>query len=261
LQSSEIIQHPVIAVSIGGVIADERPAKFEVKTLAGCPAEMTRLLYPADAGVGKIGDAITVSLISDGGGSPLTDLYFTGEIHDISVHGAYRELIITDSFKKLVVSKFTAAYRKEKAASILDDILAAAGITEKKITCPDVELARFSTQNITARLCIDLLIDALKEHGIEGLVYFFDEKDTFHFGRENDSGKNDGDVFNFESAKDILKRGDGWIEVLPRPVRHTQKIMIDGKETLTLRTSLIVSRKSSRLTIWTKEAAPPAEAA
>jgi hypothetical protein len=251
LQNSEIIQHPVIAVSVGGVITDERPAKFELTTLSGCPAARASLLYPADSDTGNTGDKITVSLVSDG----KTDLYFTGEIFDTSVRGAYRELFLSDSYRKLRLTKFTAAYRKEKAANILDDILGSAGISERKTACPSAELARFSTQTISARACIDLLIGALKEHGAENLAYFFDEKDAFRFGTENDSGKNEGEVFNFESAKDILKRGAGWIEVLPRPVRHTQKITIDGKEAFTLRTDLTVSRKTTRMTLWFKEAA------
>ena len=162
---------------------------------------------------------------------------------------------MTDSYKKLCRTDFTAAYRKEKAASILEDILGAAGINEKSVTCPDVELARFSTQTIPARMCIDLLIDALKEHGAEGLVYFFDEKDVFHFGTIADTGKNEGEAETFETGKNIVSSGSGWIEVLPRPVRHSREITVNGKTLLTMRTDLTISRSSSRLTLYLREAA------
>jgi hypothetical protein len=118
-----------------------------------------------------------------------------------------------------------------------------------------VELARFSTQTIPARNCIDLLIDALQGYGADGLRYFFDEKDIFHFGTESDTGKNEGGAFEFESGKNIVQKGAGFIEVLPCPIRHTQSVKVDGKEYQTVRTDLIASRGISRLTLYLKEAA------
>jgi hypothetical protein len=184
-----------------------------------------------------------------------TELYFTGTVYSSNICGAYRELLLTDGYKKLCDADFTAAYRKEKAANILDDILGAADITEKSITCPDIELARFSTQNIEARMCIDLLIDALREYGAEGINYFFDAKDIFHFGAEADTGRNDGGKYDFENGKNILRSGRGLIEILPRPIRHTQEITVNGKVMFTVRSDLTVSRKLSRLTLWVREAA------
>jgi hypothetical protein len=156
--------------------------------------------------------------------------------------------------KKLCDTNFAAACRKEKAAAILDDILAAAGITEKSVTCPGVELARFSTPAVTARFCIDLLVDALKEHGAEGLCHFFDEKDVFHFGTDADTGRNEGGAFSFEAGKNILRTGPGWTEVLPRPVRHTRNVTVDGRELETVRTDLTVSCNTTRLVLWVREA-------
>ncbi|GHU01857.1 hypothetical protein FACS1894147_02530 [Spirochaetia bacterium] len=247
----EFLQHPVLEVSIGGSVVEKRPSSFKLATQQGFHSVVSRLLYPADSDVGNAGDDITVSLVTD----DITNLYFTGTIHSANIHGAYRELFLTDSFKKLCGTDFAAAYRKEKAATILDDILGAAGITEKSVTCPAVELARFSTQTIPARSCIDLLIDALTAHGARGLHYFFDEKNVFHFGTEADTGKNTGEVFEFESGKNIVQKGAGFIEVLPYPIRHTQSVKVDGKEYQTVRTDLIVSRVTSRLTLYLKGAA------
>jgi hypothetical protein len=251
MQNTEMLRHPVLEVSIGGSAVEKRPSEFRLVTQAGFHSAVAWLLYPADSGTGNAGDEITVSLAQDNN----SGLYFTGTVYSANTRGAYRELRLTDSYKKLCDTRFAAAYRKEKAAAILDDILGAAGITEKSVACPGIELARFSTPAIPARICIDLLIDALKEHGEEGLCCFFDEKDTFHFGKSGDTGKNGGGAFSFETGRDILRTGSGWIEVLPRPVRHSQAITVNGRELETVRTDLTVSRKTSRLLLWLKEAA------
>jgi hypothetical protein len=253
MRNNETIHRPVIGVSISGTLSEDRPSNFCLSTQAGFHSMTARLLYPADSDVGNTGDNITVSLLS----GDKSDLYFSGIIYSANTHGKYRELLLTDGYKKLCETGFTAAYRKEKAASILEDILDAAGISDTLITCPGVELARFSTQSIPARLCIDLLIDALKEHGVEGLTYFFDEKDVFHFGMPEDSGKNEGEVESFETGKNIIRSGSGWIEVLPRPIRHSREITVNGKPLVTVRTDLIVSRLSTRLVLSLREASPP----
>lgn len=247
--NSEIIQHPILEVSINGMLVEAYPSKFTLSTQMGFPNVISSILYPADFTEGKTGDEIIVSLLQD----DKKDLYFTGTIYSATTHGKYRELLLTDSFKKLCDTDFTAAYRKEKAANILNDILEAAGISETSITCPEVELARFSTQTIQTRFCIDLLINALAEHGEEGLFYFFDEKNVFHFGKVEDTGKNEGETFSFETNENILRSGSGTIEVLPCPIRHTQKVTINGIELLTVGTQLLVSRKLSRLVLFVRE--------
>jgi hypothetical protein len=250
MRNSDLLRRPLIEVSIGGSVVDERPSKFELTTHAGSHSVSARLLYPAETETGAIGDEITVSLASD----DVSDLYFTGVIYSANTHGKYRELLLADGYKKLCETDFTAAYRKEKAAAILDDILGAAGIDKKSVTCPDVEMARFSTPSVPARRCVDLLIAALREHGEEGLTYFFDEKDIFHFGTPRDTGKNEGKAETFETGKNIVRSGSGWIEVLPLPIRHTQDITVNGRPLITARTDLTVSRSSTRLLLFLREA-------
>ena len=250
MQTSELIRHPVIEVSLGGNVATDRPSAFYLATESGFHSTAARLLFPADSRAGGAGEAVTVSLVSDGN----SELYFTGVVYSAATHGKYRELLLADGYKKLCETNYTAAYRKEKAAAILDDILGAAGIGEKAVTCPDAEVARFSTKSIPARLCVDLLIDALAEYGFEGLEYFFDEKDVFHFGTAADTGKNEGAAENFETGKNIVSSGSGWIEVLPRPVRHTREITVNGNSLITLRTDLAVLRKSARLVLYIRAA-------
>jgi hypothetical protein len=251
MRNNETLHRPVIGVSIGGTVVEDRPSKFELATRAGFHSVTARLLYPADSGAGNVGDDITVSLVSD----DMTDLYFSGVVYSAAPHGKSRELLLADGYKKLCETGFTAAYRKEKAAFILEDILGTAGINDTLITCPGVELARFSTQTIPARLCIDLLIGALREHGAEGLEYFFDEKDVFHFGTSADTGKNEGEAESFETGKNIICSGPGWIEVLPRPIRHSREITVNGKPLVTARTDLTVSRLSTRLVLHLREGA------
>jgi hypothetical protein len=198
---------------------------------------------------GNAGDPVTVRLSF----ADEQHLLFTGEIYSAGVHGAYRNLALTDGYRKLCDTGIIAAYRKETAAVILQDTLDKAGIGNTAITCPAVEMARFSTENIPADRCIKLLIKALEEHGHKGLRFFFDAEDTFRFGTAEDTGKNEGPVFEFETGKNILKKGEGFIEVLPLPIRHSQTVMVDGTELCACRTDLTVSGKRSRLKLWLRK--------
>jgi hypothetical protein len=250
MANSDALKHQILAVSIGGSVVDKHAVSFRLRTASGFHAVAARLLYPADSGVGSVDDDITVSLITNN----KTDLYFTGKIYSAALQDSRRELLLTDSYQKLCGSEYAAAYRKEKAAAILEDILGTAEISDTLITCPDVELARFSTPTMPCRHLIGLLIDALTAHGFAGLTYFFDAKDVFHFGSISDTGINEGEAHAFESAKNILKTGSGWIETLPAPIRHTQKVAVNGKELLTVRTDVIISGKRSRLAMYLGEA-------
>jgi hypothetical protein len=249
MASCDALNRQRLSVSIGGSAVDRRAVSFRLQTASGFHAVSARLLYPADSDAGNAGDDITVSLITDN----KTDLYFTGKIYSAALQDSKRELLLTDSYQKLCDGRYAAAYRKEKAASILDDILQAAGISGTLITCPDAELARFSTPTMPCRRVVDLLIDALKEHGFTGLNYFFDAKDVFHFGTASDTGMNEGEAYAFESAKNILKTGTLWIETFPAPIRHTQKVTVNGTELVTVRTDVTISGKRSRLAMYFRE--------
>jgi hypothetical protein len=249
MQASNRLEHPVLEVSIGGSAVDKRPHAFSLITDQGFPSVLAKLSYPQDAASGNTHDPVTVSLtVSDE-----RYLLFTGEIFSVGIHGAFRDLDLTDGYKKLCDTRIINAYRKEMAKVILQDALDQAGIKKTKITCPSVEVARFSTDKITADNSITLLIKALEEHGCTGLRFFFDEEDTFRFGTADDTGKNDGAAFEFETGKNILKKGDGWIEILPLPIRHSQEVTVDGVKLIPFRTDLHVSGIHSRLVLWLKE--------
>jgi hypothetical protein len=245
------IEHPVLNVEIGGGSPDRRPSSFSLITDEGFPSVLASLQFPADETKGNTGDPVAVNMaVGDE-----EFLLFTGEIYAVNVSAKHRILNLTDGYKKLCDTPIIAAYRKEQASVILQDTLGSSGIGEKSVTCPPVLIHRFSTKEIPAEHIIALLIKALEEHGHKGLRYFFDEKDTFHFGTSSDTGKNEGNVFEFETGKNIIKKGWGLIEVLPLPVRHTQKVIVDGKTLVTRRTDLKVAGNNSRLKLWLREAA------
>jgi hypothetical protein len=242
------LQYPVLEVSIGGNVIDQRPARFTLLTAQGFPAIMSKLTYSSEAIIGSIGDSVIVSLIEGGEKNVL----FTGEIYDAKTRGAHYELSLTDGYKRLHDTMVVNAYRKETAKDILQDTLDTAGITDTAITCPPVTLARFSTDNIAADMSIDLLIRALEQHDIQGLRFFFDVENIFHFGTSGDTGKNEGPAITLETGKNIIRRGEGFVELLPLPLRHSQFLTIDGLLMETIRTELTVSQRRSRLVAWVK---------
>jgi hypothetical protein len=250
MQNAEL-QYPVLQVSLGGSLVAKRPSAFRLCTDKSVPAVIARLSYPSDLEAGFAGDEIVITLVAE----DEEHLLFTGVVCDAKTHGAYRDLELTDGYKKLCDTLITPAYRKETAPVILQDTLDAAGISGAKTTCPSVTLHRFSTRNITADRCIQLLVHALGEFGENGLRYFFDAENVFRFGRFGDTGKNEGPDVTLKTGTDIIRKGDGWVEILPRPIRHSQAVTVDGIRLETIRTELLVSQRSSRLILWLKEAA------
>ena len=248
MPSNKSILRHTLAVEFNGRASEKRAVRFTLLTQKGYSSVMAALYFPFDTKEGKKDDTVKVYLAD----KEKRDLYFTGTVHHATEIDSYRKLFLTDGYWKLCHTSFTASYRKEKASVIIDDILEAAGISEKSVTVPDIELARFSTQPVRASLVLDMLIDALKAHGAKELCYFFDEKDCFHFGTKKDTGKNTGDTFRFDSKESILSRGADWIEVLPVPIRHSMTVTVDGVSMETIRTELTVTEKASRLILHIK---------
>ena len=250
MQTYNRVEHPVLDVFIDGTAVETRPSSFTLITDAGFPSVVAHLQFPVDAEIGEPGALVTVSLSIDGECHKL----FTGEVYLSGARGSCRSLSLTDGYKKLCDTSIAAAYRKEMARIILQDTLECAGLNDTDITCPAVEIARFSTEKISADKIITHLIKTLEEHGHHGLRFFFDEKNIFRFGTPEDSGKNEGPDFSFETGKNILQTKDNLIEILPQPIRHSQKITVNGKKLMSARTELYLSGKHSRMTLWLKEA-------
>jgi hypothetical protein len=236
------VEHPVLNVTINGEQPERRPHNFSLFTDEGLPGIEAKLNFPSDCDRYHHGDEVIVKMLS----GDEERLVFTGTAYwPFTSLPRRRFLLLTDGYNKLCTTKKISLYRKEQAKVILQDLLDEAGITETSITCPPVLLHRFSTNKIDIDRAIKLLIEALEEHGEEGLRFFFDEKDVFHFGAEHDTGKNEGEVFEFETGKNIIEKEDGMIKVLPLPIRHTQKVLVDGETFITSRTQLQVSGKQS----------------
>jgi hypothetical protein len=92
----------------------------------------------------------------------------------------------------------------------------------------------------------------MEQHGAVGLRFFFDAENIFHFGTGEDTGKNEGIELALETGKNIVKRGEGYVETLHLPLRHSQSLTIDGAPVETIRTDLALSRRRSRLVSWVK---------
>jgi hypothetical protein len=250
MQNNKYLVYPILSVTINDTEIKQRPSCFRLITDRGLPSILSALDYPSDFEEGKPGDTITIELVEE----VERYLLFTGIIYDAHVHGAYRNLRLTDGYKQLCDTYVIPAYRKEKAQVILQDTLDAAKITKTAITCPAVVLARFSTESISADTCIALMVNALMGYNYRGIRYFFDASNGFHFGTIEDTGKNEGEPYAFETRKHILRMGPGWIETLPYPIRHSQKIKINDTDVITQRTDLMVSQQRSRLKLWVEEA-------
>ncbi|MDR0512954.1 MAG: hypothetical protein LBG93_07615 [Treponema sp.] len=246
MQTFDSLKRLSLDVTIDGAPIEDYPSSFYLVTDDGFPHVIARLQFPKDVEAGEAGDPVTVNMVSGDDSC----LLFTGEIYSVSDHGAYRDLTLTDGFKKLCDTDIAASYRKEMATVILQDTLDDAGIEDTDITCPEVEIARFSTEKIPADKIIKLLIKTLEEHGHSGLRFFFDDKDVFRFGTPEDSGINEGEVFVFETGKNIIRAERNRIETLPFPIRHSQEVIVDGKTFVTKRTELLLSNRRSRLVLW-----------
>jgi hypothetical protein len=247
--SNNNLEHPELLVAIGGTDIEQRPSSFSLTTDEGMAASMARIQFPADTETGKQGEEITIRFALD----EKEHLLYTGEIFTAQVYEAYRDLRLVNSMYKLILTNQTLAYRKETAKTILQDIVDAAGIKKSSITCPSVEIARFSTNNIPSHSCIYCLIDTLAEHGHPGLRFYFDSEDIFHFGTIEDTEKNDA-VYEFTTGQNIFRKMDNKIEVLPLPIRQSQTVSVDGEQRIVSRSHLAISGSHSRLTLWLREA-------
>lgn len=246
MPSNKIIHRHTLEVELNGQLTDTRACRFNLVTQKGFSSVFATLHFPTGSKDGNKGDSIKV-YIAD---KESKNLYFTGTVYNATEIDNYRKLFLTDGYWKLCHTSFTASYRKEKASSIVSDVLDAAGVSEKSVTVPDVELARFSTKELSAHLVLDILLDALEEHGAKDITYFFDEKDCFHFGTPKDTGKNTGGTFRFNTKENMLSHGADWFETLPAPIRHSMKVTVDGVSREVIRTELTVREKVSRLLLY-----------
>lgn len=238
-----------VDVSLSGQRIAKRPLSFRLVTDQCLPTAICELEYPSSVDFGKDGDEIVVSLKTPESSS----LLFTGQVYDAKVYGSARRLSLADGYKKLFDTTLSTAYRKEAAGVILSDILDAAGIADRNITCPDVEIPRFSHAEKTVVELLASLIETLKSFGFSGVRYFFDAENIFRFGTIDDSAVNTGEVLSLETGKTIIEKRPGRIVTFPAAFRHSQNLEVDGMSLIATRTELVLSAHRSYLAIRVKE--------
>jgi hypothetical protein len=237
-----------VEVSLSGQRITKRPLSFRLVTDQSLPAAICELEYPSSVELGKAGDEVAVSLKTP----DKTAVLFTGQVYDAKVYGSARKLSLADGYKNLFDTALSTAYRKEAAAVILSDILDAAGITGRDVTCPDVEVPRFSHAEKSAVDLIASLIETLKTFGYSGLCYFFDAENIFRFGTIDDSAVNTGDALSLETGRTIIEKRPERIMTLPAAFRHSQSLEVDGTSLVATRTELVLSARRSYLAIRVK---------
>ncbi len=238
-----------VDVTLSGQRVAKRPLSFRLVTDQCLPAAICELEYPSSVAFGKDGEEVAVSLKTP----EKTAVLFTGQVYDAKVYGNVRKLSLADGYKKLFDTALSTAYRKESAAVILSDILDAAGITDREITCPDVEISRFSHAEKSAVELIVSLMGTLKTFGFSGLRYFFDAENLFRFGTIDDSAVNSGDPLSLETGRTIIEKRPGRILTFPAAFRHSQSLEVDGTSLVATRTELVLSARRSYLAIRVKE--------
>lgn len=238
-----------VDVSLSGQRVAKRPLSFRLVTDQCLPTAICELEYPSSVQFGKDGDEVVVSLKTP----EKTTVLFTGQVYDAKVYGNVRKLSLADGYKKLFDTALSTAYRKEAAGVILSDILDAAGITDRQITCPDVEILRFSHAEKTAVELVASLVETLKTFGFSGLRYFFDAENLFRFGTIDDSAVNTGEALSLETGRTIIEKRPERIMTFPAAFRHSQILEVDGVSLVATRTELVLSARRSYLAIMVKE--------
>jgi len=238
-----------VDVELNGQQIAKRPLSFRLVTDQWIPTAVCELIYPATVDIGGDGDDIVIALKTPDSSHVL----FTGHVYNVKVYGNERRLNLTDGYKNLFDTVVTPAYRKETAAVILSDTLDAAGITDQAITCPDVEIPRFSLPQTRAPQVLSYLIKTLRSFGFSGLRYFFDAENTFRFGTASDSAINPGEPLSLETGRNIIAKYPEKIITLPVAFRHSQEIEVDGVAVTATRTELVLTARRSSLAIRVKE--------
>ena len=184
--SDDVVQRLLLTVNINGTLVEQRPIEFSLWTDRCGHGVISHLLYPLDMESGARGDVVEV-LLAEG---EEESLLFSGVVgNEGTVQGNYRKLYLVDGCDKLYDTFVVPAYRKEKVSVMLQDTLEAAGISDRAISCPDVELARLSLDRVTAAFFIELLAKVLEEYSFSDIHWFFDSKNVFRFGTIEDSGQ------------------------------------------------------------------------
>jgi hypothetical protein len=92
---------------------------------------------------------------------------------------------------------------------------------------------------------VNLLALTIESYGDFGsLEFYFDENNTFRFGKKDEIMKS-GIIYQFQEDTDIHEYLIDGIKTFALPIRHSQTIEINDKVYITRRTILHVEAKNS----------------
>ena len=251
LRNIKRIQSPSLVVNANGKEVEERASEFRLSTDVDIPFSEASITYPKSTYPLHVGDELEVDIAYSA-----TDSYrlFTGRIVEAYSESGKVVCRLSDGFVDLWNTRITAGYRKEKARIVIEDFLGESGITDYTIDIPDIELPRFSVQNLPASEAIRWVwksLDSFLENN-NTYRFYFDQEGLFHFD-DPVAAAVDGETLSFTRGEDVIKSRRQHIEVLPVPVRHSHTIWVDDNPVVVHRTDTVIRRSRSRTFIYSTD--------
>ena len=236
---------PLVRIAIDGEVLKSAPTRFYLRTDIDEPSVASELTFSNPVPSINVGAVIAITMVRDDTEARL----FTGTLVRSVPSHARRLFIATDDAAKLRRTTVQLAYRDEQDQVIVKDILEQAGVDSFKIATPGIQFDRFSTPVITADRALAILIESFGNYGVdEAYRYFFDTGNTFRFGTFDDAN-NGIDPIALSSRTDVIDQSGDWITILPRAIRHSQTVIIDGAKRRVVRSELSIRPKRSRLVL------------
>jgi hypothetical protein len=227
--------HPYLKATISGLSKPQVHA-FRLRTDRDVPLSLCLLVLAGWIDTDLTDATVSVKLGYVGGDEwPL----YTGYVETAFPDGSQTACILREGVRKFEFGTVEMSYHKEKADRILADILDAAGIDGRSITCPSVELPRFAVFGVSPLVAVRQLVETLGTfQDMTDTRFFFDAEGKFHFGKTSDTGKNSGPSLTLKTGSGILASQGKRIETVPLPVRHSQAITVESASKTTSGTNL-----------------------
>ena len=236
---------PQLKIYLGGDLSDSPPVRFAMRTDIDEPGAVAELEFSTPAPSVSLGETVAVDMVHEDSDTRI----FTGELVENVPHHHRRLFVLADGIWTLRRARFQASYRNEQDERIIRDILDAAGIDGGMIAAPGIQFPRFSTPQVPGDRALAMLSESFPGHGVtEAYRWFFDSANVFRFGTSGDA-HNGGETISLSSRTDIVGQRGDTVTILPRPIRHSMRVAVDGAEKWVTRSDLTISPKRSRLGI------------
>lgn len=192
-------------------------------------------------------DNVTVKLC-DTSDTPNEWTIFTGWVENFYIDNYL--IVFCKNANTFALSKQIAEnYTNERAKNIITDLLNIINITSYKVTLPDITLD-FVAHGTFCKI-LNEFIEALYLYGVENEIhYFFDHNNIFRLGTINDVAIHDySKIFNLDNTF-IFHNLENGIQIIPLPIKHSQKVIYNNQEIWTTRTNLVVYPKYSYMEVY-----------